>query len=293
MASIPVKDMIFEVDIQGRKDDPPIVLIAGLAGQLTSWREEFVKELASKDFCVIRFDNRDAGLSSRVTEPRHDHAKVPESVRILNESATYTIFDMAGDLDNLLDQLGIKSAHIVGMSMGGMIAQAFAINHPEKVRSLCSIMSTNGAQGVGMPSELGLQVVLKPPPQGREAIIEHELENYKTLSSPGFPFDEQKARRYLEAQYDRNYDMEGAARQLFAILATGDRSEELNKISCPTLVIHGDADPLVDVSGGIATKEAIPGAKLQIIAGMGHEIPEALFPEIAELISQNANENRS
>ncbi len=273
-----------EYDERGRPDDPPVLLIMGLSAQMTSWDEEFVDLLASHGLRVIRFDNRDIGLSTWL-----DDAGVPEppadGAAALPEPA-YSLADMAADSAGLLDALGIGSAHIVGASMGGMIAQAFAIAYPQRTRTLTSIFSTTGDPAVGQPRPgLAEQLFLTAPPAGREEAIEASVAGSKLISSPGYPPDEDRLRDRAAAAYDRAYHPAGVLRQALAVVTQPDRTAELARLSVPTLVIHGDADPLVDPSGGRATAAAVPGAELWMVPGMGHDIPPVLHAEMAGRIA--------
>jgi pimeloyl-ACP methyl ester carboxylesterase len=271
----------------GDPDDPALLLIMGLSTQLLHWREDFCRMLAERGFHVIRFDNRDIGLSTKI-----DDAPPPDVVAALQgdtSSASYTLDDMADDTAGLLDALGIDAAHVVGASMGGMIAQTLAVRHRGRVLSLVSMMSTTGAPAVGQarPEIVG-PVLLSRPPSEREAYLDDVLEKWRLISSPGYPADEAELRELAGAAYDRSYHPIGTGRQLLAVIASGDRTETLRSIDVPTLVIHGADDPLIDVSGGRATAEAIPGAKLTIIDGMGHDLPRELWPSLVEAITEHA-----
>jgi pimeloyl-ACP methyl ester carboxylesterase len=276
-----------EYDIHGRDEDPPLLLIMGLSAQMTLWREEFVAELVERGFRVIRFDNRDIGLSTWF-----DQAGVPDLAGAIATGQlpppVYTLDDMADDAAGLLDALGIERAHIVGASMGGMIAQTFAIRHPEKTITLCSIMSTTGDPSVGQadPALVG-QMFMNPAPTTVEEAEEAALLGVKLIGSPGYPADEQRTREYARAAFERSNHPEGIARQMLAIVHQPDRTAALARVTVPTLVIHGEADPLVNPSGGRATAEAIPGAELWMQPGVGHDIPPALYAETAERIAAN------
>ena len=277
-----------EYDEHGHPADPPLLLIMGLSAQMTMWRDEFVDELASRGFRVIRFDNRDIGLSSFM-----DEAGVPDIAAALTTGelppAAYTLDDMADDAAGLLDALGIERAHIVGASMGGMIAQTFAIRHPDRTISLCSIMSTTGNPEVGQadPALVGELFMAKPPTNAEEA-EEAGIQATKLIGSPGYPADEQRVREYARSAFERSFHPAGVARQLLAVVHQPDRSGALAKVLAPSLVIHGDADPLVTPSGGQATAAAIPGAELWVQAGVGHDLPPALYAETADRIAANA-----
>jgi pimeloyl-ACP methyl ester carboxylesterase len=251
----------------------------GLATQMLGWPEEFCERLAADGHFVVRFDNRDIGLSDHL-----DDASVPKLNEIFagnGESAVYTLSDNAADTVGLMDALGLDSAHLVGASMGGMIAQTVAIEHPERVRSLVSIMSTTGDRNVGNPSDEATQVLLAPAPRTREEAMERAVRTYGVIGSPGFPLDEAGLRERAGVSWDRAiHDPKGIIRQLAAIWASGDRTEALGRLDIPVTVIHGSDDPLVSVSGGRATAKAIPGAELDVIEGMGHDLPRDLWARL-------------
>lgn len=268
MTAIKANGITLEYETFGDAGAPPVLLIMGLGAQLTLWDSGFCSELANAGFYVIRYDNRDVGLSTKFADA--------------TSSPPYTLSDMAGDAAGLLDALGIESANIVGASMGGMIAQTFAVEYPAKTRTLVSIMSTTGNQTVGQPNPDALAAMLAPPPATRDEAIENGLKVWQTIGSPGFEIDEQTVKDRIAASYDRSFYPEGMARQLAAIMSQPDRTEALGKVTVPALVIHGEADPLVTPSGGKATAEAIPGAKLKLIPGMGHDLPQALHGELVK-----------
>ena len=267
----------------GDRSDPPLLLVMGLATQMLGWHEDFCRELAGRGLFVVRFDNRDIGLSTHLDEA--GPADVVAAFGGDTSSAAYTLSDMARDTVGLMTALGLDSAHLVGASMGGMIAQTVAIEHPERVRSLTSIMSRTGEEGAGDATEEATQVLLTPPAGSREEAIERTLETYRVIGSPGFELDEAGLRERAALSYERAYDPAGVSRQLVAIAASGDRSEGLRRLDVPTLVIHGAEDPLIQVSGGRATAEAIPGAELVVFEGMGHDLPRALWPEVTGRIA--------
>lgn len=276
-----------EYDEHGAAGDPVILLIMGLSAQMTAWEDGFVAELAGKGFRVVRFDNRDIGLSSWL-----DDAGTPDLAGAMATgqmpAPAYTLADMAADAAGLLDALGVERAHIVGASMGGMIAQTFAIAYPERTLSLTSIFSTTGDPAVGQPhGDVAQALFLTAPPEGRDAVIEAGVAGSRLIGSPGFPFDEAKVRARTAAAYDRAYHPAGVLRQTLAILHQPDRTADLRRLSVPTLVVHGDADPLVDPSGGQATAAAVPGAEMWTVPGMGHDLPEAIWGELADRIAAN------
>jgi pimeloyl-ACP methyl ester carboxylesterase len=269
----------------GDPRDPAMLLVMGLATQMLGWREEFCEELAARGFFVIRYDNRDVGRSTKI------QARPPTSWELLRRSraaARYTLEDMAADGVGLLDALGIERAHVVGASMGGMIAQTIAARHPDRVLSLVSIMSNTGSRFAGQPAAKMYPVLLKPSPRDREGYVERTVATFELIGSPGFDHDLDEVRERAGRAFDRGHDPAGAGRQLAAIMASGDRTPLLREIRVPTLVIHGRADKLVRPSGGRATARAIPGARLLLIEGMGHDLPRGAWPQIIEAIAANA-----
>jgi pimeloyl-ACP methyl ester carboxylesterase len=269
----------------GERGDPPVLLIMGLATQMIGWPDDFCQQLAARGFHLVRYDNRDCGRSTHLT----NRPPTPgELVRRRIPPENYTLSDMADDAVALIRGLEIEPAHVVGVSMGGMIAQTLAAEHPESVRSLVSIMSTTGNRWKGQPA-LGIyRYLLGKPPQDKEAVVERVVRVFGAIGSPGFPRDEDRIRELAERSYDRGHDPAGPGRQLGAIVASGDRTSRLRKITAPTLVIHGTKDRMVRKSGGRATARAIPGARLEMIDGMGHDLPEALWPRLVELIATHA-----
>jgi pimeloyl-ACP methyl ester carboxylesterase len=232
----------------GDRDAPPVLLVMGLATQMLGWPDEFCSALVARGLHVIRFDNRDVGLSTHL----HD-ARQPDVMAALSgdsSSASYTLSDMADDSVGLLDALELDSAHIVGASMGGMIAQAIAIEHPKRVRSLTSIMSTTGDATVGQATQEALSALLAPPATSRQEAVNRTVSIFRVIGSPGFELDEADLRERAGLAYDRADDPLGVARQLLAIIASGDRTASLRSVNVPSLVLHGADDPLVDVSGG-------------------------------------------
>jgi pimeloyl-ACP methyl ester carboxylesterase len=280
-----------EYEVFGDSADPAMLLVMGLGMQLLAWDEDFCKMLAERGFYVIRFDNRDVGLSTKIED-----APVPDLFAVMagdGSSAGYTIEDMADDAAGLLDHLEIEAAHVVGVSMGGMIAQALAINHPDRVLTLTSIMSTTGDRAVGQPRESAIPALISPAPADRDAYIEYTLNLFKLIGSPAYPMDEDQFRALAAASYDRMHYPIGFMRQLAAIVASPERTQALGSVRAPTLVIHGEDDPLIVVSGGEATARAIPGAKLMKVAGMGHDLPRELWPEFVDAIVENTERVRA
>ncbi len=281
-----VGDVDIAYETFGDPSDPALLLVMGLATQMIAWHEDFCAELAGRGFHVIRFDNRDVGRSS----PMRD-IPVPTLRQLAlrsKKAAGYTLSDMAGDAVGLLDHLGIERAHVVGASMGGMIAQTIAIEHPDRVLSLCSIMSNTGARWSGQPKLATYRVLLGTPPKDRDKFIDHVLKMYRVIGSPGFDRDEDDLRDIAARSYDRGRNPAGSGRQLAAIIASGDRTSRLGAISAPTVVIHGTKDRLVSPSGGRATAKAIPGARLVKVEGMGHDLPRGTWPQIIGAIAENA-----
>jgi pimeloyl-ACP methyl ester carboxylesterase len=269
----------------GNPGDPAMLMIMGLGVQMLGWDEELCGLLAAEGFRVVRFDNRDVGRSTWYEGPVPDWTALAAGD---GATATYLLDEMAADALKLLDHLGIDAAHVVGASLGGMIAQTLAIRHPERVLSLTSIMSRTGEPSVGQPHPEALGALFDPPPNDREGIAEWAVRNWRVIGSPGFERDDDAIRERARATFDRGYNPRGVGRQLAAILASGDRTAELQELRLPTLVIHGEDDPLIDVSGGKATAAAIPDAKLILIPGMGHDLPRQLWPRFVEEIVANA-----
>ena len=256
----------------------------GSRAQSINWPDAFCHALVDRGLQVIRFDNRDAGLSTHLTDaPPPD---LPAALAGDLSSVSYTLSDMAADAVGLLDALGFEKAHVVGASMGGAIAQTMAIEHPDRVRSLTSMMSTTGQLSVGQPSPEALREVFGGPRAvTRDEVIQKMLRAVRAVGSPGYPADENEVAAGAGRAYDRCYDPVGAARQGIATIASGDRTERLRHLDVPTLVIHGLADRMCDVSGGRATAEAIPGAELVLIEGMGHNLPPGLRSQLAARIA--------
>jgi pimeloyl-ACP methyl ester carboxylesterase len=270
----------------GSEADPPMLLIMGLGMPMLGWPEDFCEQLAGRGFYVVRFDNRDVGRSTRI------HGRPPTAGQLLRrkiDPVLYDLGDMADDADGLLSKLGLAPAHVVGASMGGMIAQTLAARHPEAVRSLVSIMSNTGSRWAGQPALRIYPYLLRDAPTEREAYIEHMSRMFAMIGSTGLPQDPERVRDMMARTYDRGRDPAGLGRQLGAIIASGDRTAQLRTIRAPTLVIHGSKDPMVSPSGGKATAEAIPGARLMVVEGMGHDLPEAAWPQIIPAIADHAH----
>jgi pimeloyl-ACP methyl ester carboxylesterase len=269
----------------GDPDDAPILLIMGLATQMIAWHEDFCEQLAERGFYVVRFDNRDIGRST------HFDFRPPSVKQMLTRRLNpeqYTLSDMAEDSVGLLRELDLAPAHVVGASMGGMIGQTLAAEHPEAVRSLTSIMSTTGSRWHGQPALSVYRYLLRPPPRDREGYIERSAEVFGLVGSTGFDRDDQYIRERAAISYDRGFDVRAGGRQLGAIIASGDRTERLRRIQAPTLVIHGSVDKMIRPSGGRATAKAIPGARLMMVEGMGHDLPRGAWPQLLDAISEHA-----
>jgi len=269
----------------GDPDAEPLLLVMGFATQMIAWDDEFCELLAERGFRVVRFDNRDIGRSTKLTD-----AGVPGRVDLfLGRHPAYLLSDMAGDAAGLMDHLGIDAAHVVGISMGGMIGQTLAIEHPDRVRSLVSLASTTGSRRAGQPTLRAFRVMLAKAPRSREELVERVLRTYRLIGSPAYPMDEERLRRVAGASWDRGHDPRGVLRQMHAITASGDRTPRLRQLRLPVSVIHGTRDPLVRPSGGRATARAIPGARLRIVEGMGHDLPRELWPIFADDIADTAS----
>jgi pimeloyl-ACP methyl ester carboxylesterase len=272
-------------DASGEEAAPPILLIAGLGQQLHSWPDEFAATLAGRGYRVIRFDNRDVGRSTHAGFPK------PNPLAILrggSDKRQYHLGDMARDTVGLLDALGYRDAHLVGISMGGMIAQTVAAHYPGRVRTLTSIMSNTGAPRIGRPApSTWWQMATAKPPRNRREAIDGAVATFRHIGSHGFPFDEAWVRERAGIAWDRDPTSDGVARQLAGIFASGDRTAELRQIDVPTLVIHGDRDRMVNPTGGAATARAIPGARLETIVGMGHDLPAGAWDRILDLITNH------
>jgi pimeloyl-ACP methyl ester carboxylesterase len=261
------------------------LLVMGLGTQMIAWHEDFCTELASRGLHVVRFDNRDIGHSTHMPGAP---PTVGQILRRTRRAAHYTLADMAQDAATLLERLELARAHVIGASMGGMIAQTLAARHAAAVRSLVSIMSNTGNRFTGQPALRTYPIFLRRAPAGREAYIEHTVRLFGVIGSRELPRDPAEISELAGRSYDRDHDPEGPLRQLAAVLASGDRTAELRRITAPTLVIHGTADPLVAPSGGRATARAIPGAQLAMINGMGHDLPRVLWPRLIDAIAEHA-----
>jgi pimeloyl-ACP methyl ester carboxylesterase len=274
----------------GDPADPTLLLVMGLGCQLVHWDDDLCRMFADRGFHVVRYDNRDTGGSTRWDQPVDilavmQAAGAGEPVRV-----PYLLTDMAADAVGLLDHLGVDRAHLCGVSMGGMISQTIAIEYPERVRSLASVMSTTGDLDVGMPTAEAMGELLRPPSQTREEFLAAAVRQAGVWGSPGL-LDEERSRRIHGKAWDRGHDPAGTARQLAGILASGSRSAALAGITIPTLVVHGTEDKLIQPSGGERTAEVVPDAKLMVIEGMGHDLPPALWPRLVDAVASHAAEH--
>ena len=271
---------------------PVILLIMGLGTQMIAWPEAFCESLAARGYRVIRFDNRDIGLSQKL-----DDAGMPNIIKLaalaklrLPLRVPYTLHEMAKDTVDLMETLDISAAHIVGASMGGMIAQLVASHYPFRVLSLTSIMSTSGHRSLaGANAKVSMHMVKRPRNADSAALLEYSMATFRLIGSPGFPPTDAELREKITRSYERSYYPAGYARHMAAIMASGDRVSELKKIIAPTLVIHGDADPLVPVEGGVDTARHVASATLEIIEGMGHDLPKELLPRFTQLIGDHCD----
>jgi pimeloyl-ACP methyl ester carboxylesterase len=279
-----------EYDTFGHRTAPPLMLVMGLGAQMILWEDEFCAELAASGFHVVRFDNRDIGKSTQL-----DHLGIPNVFEAMTAvmagkpvDAPYSLAEMADDTVALMTALEIDKAHVVGASMGGMIAQTVAILHPHRVHSLTSIMSTTGDPTLPPATPEAMRVLLTPPPGDREGNVARALEAWKVIGSPGYPFDEPRMRELFGRAFDRGYNPGGVARQFAAIMKSGDRTSALRDVTVPSLVIHGSEDPLIPVAAAHATATAIPGAELLVIEGMGHDFPRGTWAPIIAAIGKHA-----
>jgi pimeloyl-ACP methyl ester carboxylesterase len=278
-----------EYEVAGAADAPAIVLIMGLGMQLTAWPAAFVAGLVARGYRVVRLDNRDVGLSSRVPshKPIDLRAAAVKAMLGFAVRPPYTLGDMAGDVVGLMDALHIERAHVVGASMGGMIAQVLAAGSPTRVASLCSMMSSSGATRFNFHVSPATRAVLTPPPReaDEERLLDHMERVWMLVGSPGLQQPRDVLRERLRSSLRRAYNPAGVGRQMLAIMASGDRRPLLRRITAPTLVLHGERDPLVPLAAGRDTAAQVPGAVFKVIPGMGHDLPEALLPELVEAIA--------
>lgn len=276
----------------GDRAAEPLLLVMGLGGPMTWWDPDFCQLLADRGFFVIRYDNRDTGRSSRVSG-RINRRMILASFAGLKAKTPYTMQDLADDGFALLDHLGLEAAHVVGISMGGMIAQTMALSRPQRVRSLTSIMSTTGRRTVGWQDPSLLPLLVANRDRSREHYVETSARLWKLIGSPGYPDTAESIRERAGETWDRGISRAGVMRQMGAILTQPDRSRALRSLRVPTLVIHGTEDRMVHVSGGRATSRAIPGSELLLVPGMGHDVPRALHQDFVDAIARNAHRART
>jgi pimeloyl-ACP methyl ester carboxylesterase len=290
--TLPVNGIELAYQIHGQRDRPVMMMIQGLGMPLSGWPPELIQQFVDSGYCVLLFDNRDAGQSDTM-----DHLGVPSVARLymrriigLSVNAPYSLEDMADDALGLLDALHIDRVHLVGISMGGMIAQALAIRAMHRLKTLTSWMSTTGDWGLKGPTwKVTRQLLSRPKGTSLDARIEFSCQTWRLIGSPGFPASDDHILNTVKRIYSRRITNDGIARQSAAIVASPGRSEALRGVTVPTLVIHGDADPLVHLSGGVATAKAMPRARLHVIKGLGHDLPVPLYDTFRRLITRHAS----
>jgi pimeloyl-ACP methyl ester carboxylesterase len=287
MATAQANGITIEYDTFGSADDPALLLVMGFTAQMTAWRDDFCRLLADRGLFVVRYDNRDCGLSEKFDGAPLDMAALLQAMgnRQPFTDAPYTLSDMAADGIGLLDHLGIERAHVLGASMGGMIVQTMAIEHPQRLRSLISVMSTVGDPEYGQADPGAMAVLMTPPPATREGVIEAST-RAAVFSSKRY-YDPELSKAYAATAFDRSFFPQGAPRQMAAIVASGDRSDALREVTLPTLVIHGRDDTLISPTGGVRTAELIPSASLLLLADMGHDLPQPLWPVIVDAVASH------
>jgi pimeloyl-ACP methyl ester carboxylesterase len=289
------RGIALEYETFGDRNAEPLILVMGLAAQMILWPDGFCEQLAARGFYVVRFDNRDVGLSTKLHSegvPRIPLRLLLRTLARIRIPARYSLSDMARDVVGLMDALQIPSAHVVGMSMGGMISQTLAIEHPERVRSLVSFASSSGDHGLPNAKREAISLLIKRPPTEREAAIQHGIAVMRAIGSPAH-FDEAETRAFVERGIARSTYRLGAARQLAAILADAPRASRLREVKIPTTVIHGRIDPLLPLPHGEATARAIPNSKLVVIDGLGHDIPKPLWSQLIDAIETNTKRTAS
>lgn len=289
MPLVEANGMQLEVERLGAADAPPLLLINGMGSQLIRWGDGFCQLLVDLGLQVIRYDQRDVGLSTKLSEFGIDRVRksLGRAFRGEPTEVAYGLEDMADDAAALIGALGLESAHVAGISLGGMVGQLLASRHPACVRSFCSIMSTTSDRSLPKPTREATKVLMTTKPDDREGFIEYEVASTRTFHADVLPFDEGYIRSRAAHEYDRAYEPEGIARQLLASSVGESRRELLGKLRAPTLVIHGDQDPLIPLECGVDTQRCIPGAKLHVVAGMGHDLCPAAWQEIAEAIAEH------
>jgi pimeloyl-ACP methyl ester carboxylesterase len=295
LATVQANGITIAYETSGDSRDPPVLLIMGLGMQLIAWPQDLVDGLVEQGYYVIRYDNRDSGLSSKLHQHKRPNLMWAylKSLLGLKQKPAYTLSDMADDALGLLDALERGAAHVVGVSMGGMIAQIFAARFPNRTLSLTSIMSSSGRRGLPGPSAAARNALMRSPaaPQGRKEVVDSSVAIMRLIGSPSFPTPERALRASIERALERSVSADGMARQMVAIVASGDRTPLLRKLRCPALVIHGAADVLVPLACGVDTAAAIPGARLQVIEGMGHDLPTQLIERLLALLEQHLRGN--
>lgn len=292
MPQVHTNNIDIEYEAFGASSNPTILLIMGLGMQMIAWPEDFCRDLAARGYRVVRYDNRDTGFSTKFEGQRAPSIRSLFLRRALRWPirTPYTLVDMADDASGLLEAIGIDNAHVVGASMGGMIAQNLTARHPKRVCTLTSIMSTTGHPSLPGTDPAVARHVFRARPSGddRESVIAHNMRSLELIGSPSYPVDEEKRRELASMSYDRCFYPQGFLRHVAAIFKDGNRRTRLGKIKAPTLVIHGREDPLVPLAGGVDTAQHISGARLEIIDGMGHNLPIELWPKIIDLIVEHA-----
>jgi pimeloyl-ACP methyl ester carboxylesterase len=271
----------------GDPSGEPLLLVMGLGGPMTWWDTELCRMLAAAGFHVVRYDNRDSGRSTRI-RARVTRSQLVRAFAGRRVRTPYSMADLAADATALLDHLGIESAHVAGISMGGMIAQTVAVEHPRRVRSLTSVMSTTGRRTVGWQDPRLIPALIAPRKPGKESYVETSVAFWGVIGSPGYPADPEVLAERAGETFDRGYSASGVMRQMMAILTQPDRTQRLRSLRVPALVVHGLADKMVHVSGGRSTAAAIPGAELVLVDGMGHDLPPALFETFVDAIARTA-----
>jgi pimeloyl-ACP methyl ester carboxylesterase len=293
MPTLPSNGIQLEYEVRGDAAAPPVLLIMGLGMPAAMWPDEFVQSLLAQGFRVILFDNRDSGGSTRLADAAVPNVPMAIARALLRRKvrSPYTLDDMATDTAGLLDALGIDRAHVVGVSMGGMIGQVLAARHPQRVLSLTSVMSSTGnpQRKIAFGKRSALRAILHPPPPSDDipATVAHLERVFAAIGSPGFPQDPAALRQHFEKVARRGLYRAGTARQLLAILGSGDRRGMLSNITAPTFIVHGGDDPLVPLAAGLDTARCIPGARLEVIMGMGHDFPPALMTSVAAKIGEH------
>ncbi len=277
-----------EYEVIGPRGNRPLLLVMGLGTQMIHWDDELCAQLVAAGHQVIRFDNRDVGGSTKIDGDGMPNvlAAMAAASRGAAVDAPYRLSDMAADAAGLLDALDIEAAHVIGASLGGMIAQTLALEHPGRVRTLTSIMSSTGHPDLPTATPAAAAALFQPAPPDREGNIERAVRVFRAIGSPGFAFDETRVRERAARSYDRCFHPAGVARQMLAIVASGSRRDALRRLRIPTLVVHGADDPLVPLACGLDTAESIPGAELLIVEGMGHDLPRAAWPRLIDAVTQ-------